>query len=333
MLELIRRDRGWSLVLGFLAVSATIYLLQLFPFTGIFLMLFGASLWIGALTHLLMLALTIVALTGDVARWWISLPILYYGGGYALHLTSIHLATNESAAIEKANAAQSAHVETPFTYTAADFGALELLERFQAPLEQSGQTKYRYQSVQYSVVYRTEYHSGEACGSPAMPSADPFAPWLFRNDLFPSEKPADKTRQCLVRQMIDVGAAPTEKPHYLVREVAERSRTPSFLLVSYLKRWTATDLRTNQMIAEVVEGDLYPLPAVQFIIAGCALDSGTPAWRCGAGLMRGSESIAIGYKKRTDSGNPFTPVSDPETSRIYALGKALGLTPRTPTDR
>ncbi|MGO9432470.1 hypothetical protein [Rhodoblastus sp.] len=295
-------------------------------------MFLAGPIWIGLLLHFLMLVLVIQAAFREISRVWLIVPMLYYGGGYALHLHALRLAEAEAAKIARANAAQSVQVETPFSYTGDALNIVELLEHFRVAWEQSSKQDYRDGGRLYSVVVRTDVRSGAACDLPTLRENDPFAPWLVQPYLFPSEKAADKTRQCLVRQMIDVGATPMEDPRYSVKRTQEFSHPPSRFVTPDLFRWTATDLRSNRVITEVVEGDFYTLPAVQTIVVGCALDSGTPAWRCGIELMGGSNGISVGHKRRTDGGYAFTYVSDPETSPAYALGKALGLTPRTPTD-
>lgn len=332
--KFVHFDDGFSMVVAFIVAATVIYLLQLFPYTGVILMILAGPIWIGLLLHLLMAALTVQALRRVISRAWLIAPALYYGGGYALHLASLQRAREEKIAIERANAAQSAKVDLPFRYLATGVSKLEVFRRFRA--ESATFIKQYVHKKDYTGFLHTVYiyNNGSSCDVYVPASADEPEPagFAWDLDLFPAYKGSDKTIQCLIPFEVPDGNRSIKAPDYEIMDYLDRTRPPTLLFGRYLIHWIAKDLRSGKTLAQVDEGNLWPLPSVQTVIAGCALNSGGPSWDCSWGLMTGSESITVGYKDRTDNGNPLIPVDDPETSPTYALGRALGLTPRTPTD-
>lgn len=78
----VARGLPWSL--GFFALTLLVYLLQRFPFTGIFLMLVMAPFWSVVLVNLGFVGLGIEAAVGRVPRIWGLAPILWFGGYWAV---------------------------------------------------------------------------------------------------------------------------------------------------------------------------------------------------------------------------------------------------------
>jgi hypothetical protein len=316
---------GVGIIAFYCAIAAVAFLLQWFPISGIFLMIFGGLLIIGALVHIMLLHLALAAITGLIGRAWLALPIAYYAGGYYLHLLSVQEVTTTAAAIETANKEQAFRADRPFTYLSTGVESLELLQRFKIDAAYSREAS---QDGREYGAY--SYAKGADCdkGSAGFYYANRYTqPFLWRRDLFPSYTGADKTRQCILLQTVKEA-----DPGYEIRDALDRDKPAPLLYRQFIVKWTALDARTNKVVATVKVGSMTPLPMVQFIVAGCWLNDGAPSWDCGASFMWGSDMIAVGYKKRTDHGNPFTPVVDVETSQAAALGHALGLEPRSPTD-
>jgi hypothetical protein len=63
----------------FFVAAGVVYLLQLFPGTGIFLMFAGAMLWSVALINLGMIGTALEAIVRANMLWWLALPIVFYG--------------------------------------------------------------------------------------------------------------------------------------------------------------------------------------------------------------------------------------------------------------
>lgn len=76
--------QGWPWSLWFLIATAILYLLQRFPYTGIFLMIVAAPFWSVILVNLGAVGIGLEALTGRVSRLWLILPLAYFGGYYLL---------------------------------------------------------------------------------------------------------------------------------------------------------------------------------------------------------------------------------------------------------
>jgi len=315
---------GSGILLFYALVCGGIYLLQAFPATGVILMFFGAMLWIGIAIHVAMAHLAIASLTKIISRAWLAVPIVYYVGGYALHLVSVRQVQEKIGEIERANAAVVIKVEQPFSFVSEGSpDTFELLERYRADrsfiLQGSG--------TQAAVTARY-YAKGEACDSANTvwfyeKRREPF---LMRRDLFASYKGGDKTRQCILSQD---GLAGDWRYRIKGEYINEREAA---LYRHFGSRWTVSDDRTGAKLVSVEVGGFNPLPPIQTVFAGCALNSGAARWDCAAGLMREGAFIPVGFKKRTDGGNNFIPTNDPDTWEITVLARALSLDLRQPTD-
>lgn len=80
--------RVLALTACYAVVIAAIFLLQYFPYTGIFLMMVGASRWIGVVVHIFILHIAFEALTRRLPRWMLIVPGLFYTAGVGLGLYS-----------------------------------------------------------------------------------------------------------------------------------------------------------------------------------------------------------------------------------------------------
>jgi hypothetical protein len=313
---------GAGIVAAYGLIAAVVLLLQWLPLTGNILIFVGGPLIIGALVHFILLHLGFAATTGAIARAWLALPFAYYAGGYALHVLSVREAEAAAAAIEKANAEQTYHADKPFAYLFTGLESLELLRRFKidaAYSKEPSQSGPEYGA--YSYAKASDCEKGSAGYHYANRYAQPF---LWRSDLFPSYAGAGKTRQCILLQTVKEAS-----PGYEIE--LDRDMPAPLLYHQDILKWTALDAKANKVVATVEVGSMTPLPIVQFIIAQCRPSSALSG-SCEASLMWSSRMIAFGYKKRTDDGNPFIPVVEAETSEAAALGHALGLEPRSPTD-
>src|SRR4051812_31911071 len=76
--------RAWPKSLLFLVATGVVYLLQVIPVTGFFLMLVLAAFWSVLLVNAAMIGTAVEALSGRVARWWLVLPVAFYGGYFAV---------------------------------------------------------------------------------------------------------------------------------------------------------------------------------------------------------------------------------------------------------
>lgn len=78
-------------------VAAAIFILQLIPQTGIFLMFVLGMFWIGVVVHVFMIQITIMSMIGALPRLILILPGTFYAAGLAVGLFSdIHATSWES---------------------------------------------------------------------------------------------------------------------------------------------------------------------------------------------------------------------------------------------
>jgi hypothetical protein len=318
------RSGGGGIVAFYAMLCCVVFLLQWFPATGIVLMFLLAPFWIGALVHIMMAHLTLMAMARSIAPVWLGLPLAYYLGGAALHWQSVQAAQALAAQIENANAKQSLPVQQPFSYRSDRFETLALLEMYRvaSAFSNGGKANGQQEYVKYYYAKDTQCELASR-GYSYEKRSEPFR---FRPDLFYYVH-GNKTRQCLLQQSV------TEKPDltYEINSWLDRDLPATFLLRAYVIAWQARDLRTDTSVTVRV-GSIVTLPWIQTIAAGCALDDGKPAWECFGSLINSSNEISVGVKKRTDHGNPFTPIRDPDTWQVTALARALGLSPRDPND-
>jgi hypothetical protein len=88
--------------IALLAIAA-LFALQVIPFTGIFLMIFGGALLAGLLVHVFLIGLFVEAWIGRVPRILAVIPIIAYGGYYALYAHQTNEIREKSAQLRKEN--------------------------------------------------------------------------------------------------------------------------------------------------------------------------------------------------------------------------------------
>ena len=79
-----------------LVATGVVFVLQVIPFTGIFLMFAFAMFWSVVLINASMIGVAIEALVGRVSRLWFLLPLVFYGGYWTV-ATLDHFALREIA--------------------------------------------------------------------------------------------------------------------------------------------------------------------------------------------------------------------------------------------
>ncbi len=89
-----------TLLKRYAVAIAVVFLLQLFPVTGIFLMMLLAILWIGAIVQLFMLQVSVEALTWRMPMTMLVVPAAFYAAGIGLGLYSDVMAARWGASQE-----------------------------------------------------------------------------------------------------------------------------------------------------------------------------------------------------------------------------------------
>lgn len=316
---------GLGLVASYAIVALVLFLLQWFPLTGIFLMMVAGMLWIGLLVHVMMAHIVWRVVRGTIAAAWLALPVVFYAGGYGLHVASVEAAKSEAAAIEAGNAALRLDVEQPFRFMQeGGAGANELLTRYRVDRAFQQQGK--------SGITTYYYARGAECdgANQRWDYKRRHEPYLRNKDIFLHYK-GEKTRQCIISQ----DGLPADWRYRIKGNYTSRKNTASWLFTRYGRSYDIYDDEAGRLLGTVEVASFSPLLPVPFIAAGCALNSGAPSWDCFAGLMKQGITFHAGYKGRSTQERKrsrFARSDDPETWEISALAKALGLEPRQPTD-
>lgn len=98
------RNMPWSL--SWFVLTGAIFLLQLFPYTGIFLMMVAAPLWSIATINLGFLSLAVEALLGRISMIWLAVPLAWFAGYAGAAHISQQRATELDAKLRAANAGE-----------------------------------------------------------------------------------------------------------------------------------------------------------------------------------------------------------------------------------
>jgi hypothetical protein len=306
---------GLFIVAGYAAICGVIFLLQLFPVTGVFLMFVMAVAWIGVVINIGMVHLAGAALIGSIARLWIAMPIAFYVGGLAAHYWAAAEVTTQAQAIERENAAAiTASPPLSFFVKGVSTELVELYRIDRLVLPQGNRPP--------TIYY---YARGDECDS-ANKNYDyrkRDEPFQYRRDLFPSYKGADKTRQCILQK-----DGPSGDVHYRIEAVPFSSETP--LIKRFGTKWTVYDAQSGAVITRAESAAFRVITPIPLVLAGCGLVDNPASWRCDAGMRKGSALTTVG--RRPDKDGDWFRTSDPQTWEIGPLGRALSLKPREPTD-
>ena len=299
---------------AFFLVTGVAMLLQLFPLAGIFLMMLAAPLWSVPLINLGMLGTAYEALLGRVSRFWLILPVAFYGGYYAF-------AAADHAVLKQLRAETAAinnKVHIPFDphrqVLAAEPGRNRtipgdwVVENFALSVFYSGNSNYpeKYVAVRMvdAAICAAIRKKGILIGTnirvePVMDKG---------RDSFSSR--VDE-RFCAVT-LPEVPVAPV----FTVTTIEHEGRYSTMPIRRTVMTVRAPDGRSFQVLG----GMAAPLRWFPMPVMGCALNSAAPSWDCDAGFLRS------GYTPIIDTGPRFE-------SDWIALARALGLAPVAPRDR
>jgi hypothetical protein len=310
------KHHGIGIVAIYAIICGAIFLLQLIPVTGIFLMFMLAIMWIGVVINIGMVHLAVASLLGTIALPWILLPIGFYVGGYAVHYRAVADVEAQTDAIEKANAASIITASPPLSFYIKGLfvDLLELYRIDRLVLLRGNNTP--------TIYY---YARGQECdsASPNYNYAKRDEPFLLRRDLFLYYKGADKTHQCILQK-----DGPAGEVHYRIE--AESSSSESYLIKRFGTKWTVYDVQTNMPLTSAQSAGFSVIEPIPMVLAGCGLVDNPSSWRCDAQMMKESVYTGAGYRPSNDPGAFRS--RDPQTWDIGPLGRALSLQPRQPTD-
>lgn len=279
--------------LWWFAAALVVFLLQVFPLTGIFLMFLAAPLWVGVLVTIGMVSLAIESLWHKgVSLLWFALPVAYVVG-YAL---AYGYSSSEFSRLE-------GEVDTANGVPAIPFDPVRdsLLISAQRRGEAENLAEQLVRSYGVGRVYSVEARPrgvnrrlyGIAPANLCNKIASNKAAWKLGAGTFPlnngdravqkhgAKRPGLKPdSHC--GYWIEQSPGPDERP---VRIEIASSDTKTWQLGRL--RWsTATLTRPDGSTRALKSGSGSPLAPWPFLMAGCFLNSGAPSWDCDFGFMR-----------------------------------------------
>ena len=302
--------RAWLPASTFLfAVTAGLFALQAFPFTGVFLMMLGAPLWSVLLINAGMIGTAAEAATGRVSRVWLILPLAFYGGYWTLAAQD-HLRLNAlSAAYDAANAG----VDIPFDPARQSLAFVEegsggwFTRNYALPVAYSVNGNFPEGYLSHRIMDAAT--CAKVRETPALSAAFVKTSWFHDGDSIRSRRL--EKRFCSLSM--------PERPERPLVQVSRREeRTVDGSLP--VTRVTTTVTMPDRTSFRLMGGVAAPLAWLPMPVVGCALNSAAPSWDCGAQFRR----------------DRFTPIVSGRTryERDSAvLARALGLRPVPASDR
>jgi hypothetical protein len=310
----ISSDRGqmrkrFPISLFGLVATGVVFVLQVIPFTGIFLMFAFAMFWSVVLVNASMIGVAIEAFAGRVSRLWILLPLAFYGGYWAVAALD-HMALRE---LTSRYDVSNAQVVTGFD------PARQVLV-----VERDSDGAWLTQNFALPVVYSTNRNFPEGylssrmiesgvCAkvreSRALQAASIRGVGFYDGDAVLGGRM--EKRFCSLSM--------PEKP-VLPIVVVGQEETKDFEKSLPVTRVTTTIAMPDGRRFQLLGGMAAPLGWIPMPVVGCFLNSGAGRWDCSARFKR----------------NGFTPIVSGNTRYrrdSMALAQALGLKPVAIEDR
>lgn len=293
-----------------LVATAVVFLLQVVPIIGFFLMVVAAPFWSVLLINGSMIGVAIEVAVGRVARFWLLLPILFYGG-YWLAATSDHLALWQlRSQYDAANAKVAVDFEPTrhaLVFQNSDAGAW-LTQNYALPVAYSINSNFPegYRSnrmVDFSVCTTIRKY-------PNLIKAAVVGLGFFDGNIMLGNRRMEE-RFCDLSM--------PERPTLPIVLVAGRGKE-TFVRGMPVTLGNRTITMPDGQIFQLLGGMASPLTWIPMPIMGCGLDSLWASWDCSVRFQR----------------NRFVPIvsgSGRFGRDSVVLAKALGLKPVTIDDR
>jgi hypothetical protein len=260
MPRLTRLASFWAFV-----VFAALIVLQIIPYTGIFLMIVAGGLITGLVLHVFLIALFAEACARRVPRFLIAIPIAAYAGYYALLGGQALLIANKSAELRAANPGQVLQFD-PDTQSLVTKEANDFVTHYAIPVAYEPNPGVKPEGyLSYRLIRRDQ------CNSVRKDTQARIQIWgMHFNNIF-------QKALCVLR----FPEAPEHAPVVATRRDYEES---------WKRRWSISEYSTelvldSKVIAIYRSASVFRLPVLPIVYIGCALNSGKPAWECAADFM------------------------------------------------
>jgi hypothetical protein len=289
-----------------------LFLLQVFPFPGLYLMFIGGALLCGIALHAALLGIAVEALLGRLPRVLIIIPLAAYGGYYLIYWKQGRDIALEAERLQASNRAFVRTLDFSVNSLVAPFGTAELLaSRYEVPvaydansfIKPEGYISHRLlDAEQCSRVRDAQAQLREQRASPPT--------LLFKPVRLGSEGPVLKD-VCV----FNFPEAPPFDPivvtyrNHTDDSEPRRGITEHFVDFSF----------AGHVFATYATASVWRLPRLPILVIGCFLNDKNPSWDCGAEFARRyeavdstpvgvdkavydiPESIVLGLRKRTAS--------------------------------
>lgn len=274
MIRYVSRAWQWC----FLA-TLVVYLLQLYPPTGLFLMLVGAALWLVVFVNLGFVLLAWDVLTGQVPRWVMGAPLLWFGG-YAIAAGLSHWQAHRFlAGIDDANRGRAV------AWNVARDDVLIMGDGLNAQplIEQHGLTRvYTRRRVGRDGLKSRVTELTRYCPRPAVQHGNDGATVVYLQALV--QKPGRNSRWRAASNVCIMTADASPQGPAVTVTVSPPAAATGWLVPTHVQPVT---IRTpNGRVYRFRSGDARPLAWWPQPILGCGLNSGSPRWECFTGFNR-----------------------------------------------
>jgi hypothetical protein len=242
-------------------IFATLFVLQAFPITGVLLMFVGAAFFTGLVLHVFLIALFVEALARRVPRFLIAIPIAAYGGYYAWVAVQAFQIAEKSTELRTSNPGQLLQLD-PDTQSLVTKDAQEFVKHHAIPVAYEPNAGYKPEGhLSYRLIRRDQCNIRKDSQSRIVTQG-----MHFNNVL--------QQAVCVLR----FPEAPEHAP------VVATTRGD---LEIWKHKWSITEETVDLAVDGRVVGSyrsasVWRLPKLPLMMIGCALNSGKPAWECGA---------------------------------------------------
>lgn len=271
--------RGWLSRLPWsswwFVLTGVVFLLQVIPFTGIFLMLIAAPAWSILTVNAGFASLALEALFGSVGRVWLLAPLLWFGGYAAAAIVSDQRYHALDAAVRAQNAGQRVDFQ-PTTRSLVIKPNADEIGGLASAYVRDYRIPVTYEERQ---DHKTISHTGHRL------AVEPTCSTI-RSDhrhraagIFSHGVHARSERGTLLSKGICAITMPEDPVLPIVRVEASRRKAHGGVLVPHaLTRITIEEPDGRRI--QLTGGRASPLAWWPQPIMGCALNSGRPSWEC-----------------------------------------------------
>ena len=266
--------------------TAAVVLLQVFPLTGVFLMLVAAPFWSVLTLNLAFLALAVEALLGRTDRRWIIAPLLYFGGyAFYAHQANAHYLALD-AKLKAENATQSIVFDPSqqilvFEDNSDDLAGAprSFIQKYALPVAYVANANFEparhlaYRLAEAEICTRLQRERG------SLPSG--ISPSWFHNTSNGDRK---------LRKDVCIVQLPEDPSRPALQISSSREAQKDGVLPHSLTTTTMSDGLGGMAILTTGRAEVLgwlPMP-----VMGCALNSGAPSWDCVFGFHR--ETVGLG---------------------------------------